>query len=57
MTTEAKEKTLDKVQKLHAHAESAKELGNEAFAAKIQELLTAYKLSMAEVRCPGSSSA
>lgn len=44
---------LDKLRKLHAHAESAATLGNEheaqAFAAKVQSLLTAYKLSMADL--------
>lgn len=47
------DKVIDKVQKLHAHAESAKKIGNEAeaqaFAAKVQELLTQYKLSMSDV--------
>lgn len=44
---------LEKIQKLHAHAESAASLGNEheaqAFAAKVQQLLTAYKLSLADL--------
>lgn len=48
-----RERIIDKVQKLYAHAESAKAIGNEAeaqaFAAKIQELLTAYKLSQADI--------
>ena len=55
MTTEKpKEKILDQLRKLNAMAESAAELGNEheaqAFAAKVQELLTAYKLSQADIR-------
>jgi hypothetical protein len=49
-----RDKVIDKVIKLHAHAESAKALGNEeeaeAFAAKVQELLTAYKLSQSDLR-------
>jgi len=52
-----REKILDKLRKLQAHADSAEEIGNEAeaqaFAAKIQELLTAYKISMSEVRVEG----
>jgi hypothetical protein len=48
-----RDEILEKVRKLHAHAESAAEIGNEAeaqtFAAKVQELLTAYKLSMADI--------
>jgi Protein of unknown function (DUF2786) len=49
----SRDEILDKIRKLHAHAESAEEIGNEAeaqaFAAKVQELLTAYKLSMADI--------
>lgn len=48
-----REKILDKIRKLQAHADSAADIGNEeeaqAFAAKVQELLTAYKLSAADV--------
>lgn len=55
---EDREKILDRLRKLNAMAESAAELGNEheaqAFAAKVQELLTAYKLSRADI---GSSAA
>lgn len=47
-------KILDLLQKLVAHAESATKIGNEeeakTFAAKIQELLGKYKLSMADVK-------
>jgi hypothetical protein len=55
MTAEKpREKILDQLRKLHAMAESAQALGNEheaqAFAAKVQELLTAYKLSQAAIR-------
>lgn len=46
-----REKILEKLRKLQAHADSAAEIGNEAeaeaFAAKVQELLTAYKISFA----------
>lgn len=44
---------IDKLRKLIAHERSARSIGNlaeaEAFAGKIQELLTAHKLSMSEV--------
>lgn len=47
------ERVVDKVRKLHAHAESAAKIGNEAeaqaFAAKVQELLDHYKLSMSSI--------
>jgi len=50
---EEREKILDKLRKLNAMAESAAELGSEheaqAFAAKVQELLTAYKLNRADI--------
>lgn len=53
-----REEILEKIRKLHAHAESAAEIGSEAeaqtFAAKIQELLTAYKLSMDDVHRPAA---
>ncbi len=48
------ERIIDKISKLQAHADSAAELGSEAeaqaFAAKAQELLTAYKLSQVDVK-------
>lgn len=48
-----REEILEKIRKLQAHADSAQEIGNEAeaqaFAAKVQELLTAYKLSAADM--------
>ena len=44
---------IDKLRKLIAHEQSARSIGNleeaEAFAAKIQNLLTAHKLSMSEI--------
>ncbi len=47
------DKVVDKVRKLHAHAQSAGQIGNEAeaqaFAAKVQELLIHYKLSMSQI--------
>lgn len=47
------EKIIDKLQKLIAHSQSAKQVGNlaeaEAFAGKIQELLTKHQLSMSDV--------
>lgn len=50
------ERIIDKVRKLQAHADSAAEIGSEeeaqAFAAKVQELLTAYKLSAHDVGRP-----
>lgn len=50
MTTE---KVLSKLSKLHAHMESAKAIGSEkeaqAFSEKLQELLLAHKLSMADI--------
>lgn len=50
----SREEILEKLRKLNARAESAAEIGNEAeaqaFAAKVQELLTAYKLSQADIR-------
>lgn len=53
MTNTTTEAILEKIKKLNAHAESAQAIGNEAeaeaFAAKVQELLTAYKLSMADL--------
>lgn len=53
MTQEVNEKLLDRIRKLHAHAESAKNLKNEAeaaaFAAKVQELLTQHKLDMSQL--------
>jgi len=60
MTDEA-ERILDKVRKLQAHADSAALIGSEAeaqaFAARVQELLTAYKLSRADVDRPGDPKA
>ena len=48
-----REKILDKLRKLHAMAESAQEIGSEeearAFAAKVQQLLTDYKLGMHDI--------
>jgi Protein of unknown function (DUF2786) len=50
----SREEILEQLRKLNAMAESAAEIGNEheaqAFAAKVQELLTAYKLSQADIR-------
>ena|SRR5690242_19295057 len=47
------ETIIDKLRKLRAHAESAQKIGNEAeaqaFAAKVQELLSKYKLSMGQI--------
>ena len=44
---------IDKLRKLMAHEQSARSIGSlqeaEAFAAKIQDLLTEYKLSMSEI--------
>lgn len=55
------EKILEKIRKLHEHAESAAEIGSEAeaqaFAAKVQELLTEYKLSMKDVHRAGTKEA
>jgi len=52
-TGEEREKVLEKLRKLNAMAESAAELGSEheaqAFAQKVQELLSAYKLSQADI--------
>ena len=46
-------KIIDKLQKLLAHAESAKECGNmdeaAAFAGKVQDLLTKHQLSMSDI--------
>lgn len=51
--TDKQQDILEKIRKLNAHAESAAQIGNEAeaqaFAAKVQELLTAYKLSAADI--------
>ena len=48
-----KNKIIDKLRKLIAHEQSARSIGNqveaEAFAGRIQELLTAHKLSMSEI--------
>ncbi len=48
-----RDKMIDRIQKLLAHAESAKKLGNEeeaqAFAAKVNELLLTHKLSMSAI--------
>ena len=48
-----RDKMIDRIQKLLAHADSAKKLGNEeeaqAFAAKVNELLLKHKLSMSSV--------
>jgi len=45
---------MDRIRAFHEHAESAKAIGSEAeaqaFAAKVQELLTAYKLSRADLQ-------
>jgi uncharacterized protein DUF2786 len=53
----SKQELLDKIRKLNNHAESAAAIGNETeaqtFAAKVQELLTSYKLSMNDVRQAG----
>jgi Protein of unknown function (DUF2786) len=53
MSEKSREKIIEQLRKLNAMAESAAEIGNEqeaqAFAAKVQELLTAYKLSQADV--------
>lgn len=50
----SREEILERLRKLNAMAESAADIGNEAeaqaFAAKVQELLTAYKLSQADIR-------
>ena len=47
------EKIIDKIKKLAAKAESAKEIGNieeaAAFSAKVNEMLTQYNLDMAEL--------
>jgi hypothetical protein len=52
-TVTEREKMIDKIRKLQAHSDSAHTIGNEAeaqaFAAKVQELLTAYKLSQADI--------
>lgn len=51
--TDKQTEILEKIRKLNAHAESAAEIGNEAeaqaFAAKVQQLLTDYKLSVADI--------
>lgn len=48
-----RDEILEKIRKLQRHADSAAEIGSEAeaqaFAAKVQELLTAYKLSAADI--------
>jgi len=48
-----RETVIDKLQKLIAHERSARTVGNiaeaEAFAAKIQQLLTTHKLEMSEI--------
>lgn len=48
-----REKVLEKLRKLHAMAESAREIGSEeeaqAFASKVQQLLTSYKLSQSDL--------
>lgn len=53
-----RQKIIDKIRKLNAHAESAEAIGNEeeaqAFAAKVQELLTAYKLLMHDISHSGA---
>lgn len=49
----SRQEIMEMVGKLHRMAESAQDIGNEeeaqAFASKVQELLTAYKLSMADI--------
>lgn len=51
--THEQDAILEKIRKLHEHAASAKEIGSEheaqAFAAKVQQLLNDYKLSMSDV--------
>lgn len=48
------EKIIDKLNKIRKHAESAKEIGNEAeaqaFAAMLQNLLAKYKLEMTDIQ-------
>ncbi len=48
-----REKILDKLKKMYAHSKSAEAIGSEdeaqAFAAKIQELLSMHKIEMSEV--------
>jgi hypothetical protein len=50
---EEEKKMIDKLKKLLAHEQSARSIGNmaeaEAFAAKIQELLFAHKLTMSDI--------
>ena len=49
----ATDQIIEKLRKLIAHEQSARTIGNiaeaEAFASKIQDLLTAHKLDMSEV--------
>lgn len=53
MATETREKIIDKVRKLHAHAGSAARIGSEeeaqAFANRVQELMAHHKIEMSEV--------
>lgn len=53
MTQEQQQSILDRVRKLYRHANSAKELGNEAeaaaFAAKVQELVLQHRLDMTAI--------
>lgn len=53
MATFDRQEAIDKIHKLKTHAESAKDIGNEAeahaFANMIQKLLSKYQLSMSEV--------
>ena len=55
--TADKEKILDKLRKLQAMADAAgtTEAEAQAFAAKVQELLTAYKLSAQDIGSPGQA--
>ena len=51
--TAGRERVVDRLKKMLRHAESAKEIGSEeeaqAFAAKIQELLSLHKIELSEV--------
>lgn len=51
--TEDRERVLDKLKKMYRHAKSAEAIGSEAeaqaFAAKVQELLSRHKIDMSEV--------
>ena len=53
MTEQSKNPMIEKLRKLIAHERSARSIGNmqeaEAFASRVQDLLTAHKLSMSEV--------